>query len=143
MDDKDDDDDEVLEVPSLRKSLKARPSPFITTNNFGGGFVSDDDKVAISVLKYGSSESAGAQCHGIFDDEVTDIGIDGKLTDDEEQDLCVPLPPWALRAGARETIYMNPHDTVVASALYLQCDGLIQWFYDEIMFLLLISRPLL
>ena len=30
--------DEVLEVPNIRHRLVARPSPFIKSNNFGGGF---------------------------------------------------------------------------------------------------------
>ena len=30
------------------------------------------------------------------------------------EQVCMPLPPWAVRAGARETIYWNPKDVHVA-----------------------------
>ena len=31
------------------------------------------------------------------------------------EQLCIPLPPYALRAGARETIYFNPLESKIAS----------------------------
>ena len=31
------------------------------------------------------------------------------------EQLCVPLPPWSLRAGARETIWFNPAEVNAAS----------------------------
>jgi hypothetical protein len=30
------------------------------------------------------------------------------------EQVCVPLPPWAIRAGARETIYFDPKATTAA-----------------------------
>jgi hypothetical protein len=33
------------------------------------------------------------------------------------EQLCVPLPPWSLRAGARETIWFNPTEVTAASEL--------------------------
>jgi len=103
--------DDVLTVPSLRHKLTARPSPFITDNHFGGGFVSDDDRVAMSALRYASSESIGAEC----------------MTDDEEG--CMILPQFAIRAGARESIYMNPATTKVA---IVTCGGLCPGLNDVV-----------
>ena len=111
-----DDEDGILEVPNLRSKLKARPSPFITTNNFGGGFVSNDDRVALSALKFASRESAGAQCMGMYDP------LEGRGSGSDEENLCVPLPPWAYRAGARETIYMNQVETKVAGGLCMESE---------------------
>lgn len=125
-------DDFVLEVPHIRDYLKARPSPFITTNNFGGGFVSNDDRVALSTLKFASGESAGADCFGIYESEegdVSGLASPAKFTDDEGPDLCVPLPPWAYRAGARETIFMNPAETRVA---IVTCGGLCPGLNDVV-----------
>lgn len=103
--------DDVLTVPSLRHKLTARPSPFITDNHFGGGFVSDDDRVAMSALRYASAESIGAEC----------------MTDDEEG--CMILPQFAIRAGARESIYMNPATTKVA---IVTCGGLCPGLNDVV-----------
>ena len=103
--------DDVLEVPVLHHKLKARPSPFITDNHFGGGFVSNDDRVAMSALRYASSESIGAEC----------------MTDEEEG--CMVLPQYAVRAGAREVIYMNPGMTKVA---IVTCGGLCPGLNDVV-----------
>jgi 6-phosphofructokinase 1 len=107
------DQDDVLEVPHLRDKLKSRPSPFITNNHFGGGFVSNDDRVALSALKYASAESMGAECMDL----------------DNEEEECVFLPHYAIRAGARETIYMNPNDTKVA---IVTCGGLCPGLNDVV-----------
>ena len=77
-------------------------------NNFGGGFVSDEDRVALSAIKFASAESAGAKCISAAD------GHNSWLEASMEQ-LCVPLPPWSLRAGARETIWFNPSEVNAAS----------------------------
>ena len=103
--------DDVLEVPVLHHKLKARPSPFITDNHFGGGFVSNDDRVAMSALRFASAESIGAEC----------------MTDDEEG--CMVLPQYAVRAGAREVIYMNPGMTKVA---IVTCGGLCPGLNDVV-----------
>lgn len=76
-------------------------------NNFGGGFVSDEDRVALSAIKFASAESAGAKCISGGD------GHNSWLEASMEQ-LCVPLPPWSLRAGARETIWFNPTEVNAA-----------------------------
>lgn len=44
-------------------------------------------------------------------------------------EVCVPLAPWALRAGARETIYFNPKDTNVA---IVTCGGLCPGLNDVV-----------
>ena len=43
--------------------------------------------------------------------------------------VCVPLAPWALRAGARETIYFSPKDTNVA---IVTCGGLCPGLNDVV-----------
>ena len=43
--------------------------------------------------------------------------------------VCVPLAPWAMRAGARETIYFNPKDTNVA---IVTCGGLCPGLNDVV-----------
>lgn len=70
--------------------------------------MSDEDRVALSAIKFASAESAGAKCISAAD------GHNSWLEASMEQ-LCVPLPPWSLRAGARETIWFNPAEVNVAS----------------------------
>ncbi|KAI8113918.1 hypothetical protein M9434_002046 [Picochlorum sp. BPE23] len=108
------DPDDVLDVPNLRDKLKPRPSPFITNNHFGGGFVSNDDRVALSALRYASAESMGAECLSGHDDPDAN---------------CVLLPNFAIRAGARETIFMNPNETKVA---IVTCGGLCPGLNDVV-----------
>lgn len=79
------------------------------SNNFGGGFVSDDDRVALSSIKFASAESAGARCVA-SDDNGPPTWLEASM-----EQLCVPLPPWSLRAGARETIWFNPTEVNAAS----------------------------
>ncbi len=43
--------------------------------------------------------------------------------------VCVPLPPWAMRAGARETIYFNPSEVNVA---IVTCGGLCPGLNDVV-----------
>ncbi|KAI3432447.1 hypothetical protein D9Q98_003998 [Chlorella vulgaris] len=114
--------DEVLECPSLRHMLRPRPSPFCVSNNFGGGFVSDEDRVALSSIKFASADSAGAKCIS------NDNGHSSWLEASMEQ-LCVPLPPWSLRAGARETIWHNP---VEVNAAIVTCGGLCPGLNDVV-----------
>ena len=108
------DPDDVLDVPNLRDKLKPRPSPFITNNHFGGGFVSNDDRVALSALRYASAESIGAECLSGHDDPDAN---------------CILLPNYAIRAGARETIFMNPIETKVA---IVTCGGLCPGLNDVV-----------
>ncbi|PSC73510.1 phosphofructokinase family [Micractinium conductrix] len=115
--------DEVLECPSLRGALRPRPSPFVVNNNFGGGFVSDEDRVALSAIKFASGESAGAKCI-TSDDGQSDRWLEASM-----EQLCVPLPPWALRAGARETIWFNPAEV---NAAIVTCGGLCPGLNDVV-----------
>lgn len=43
--------------------------------------------------------------------------------------VCVPLPPWAIRAGARETIY---HDPLTVNAAIVTCGGLCPGLNDVV-----------
>ena len=43
--------------------------------------------------------------------------------------VCVPLPPWAMRAGARETIYYNPAEVTAA---IVTCGGLCPGLNDVV-----------
>lgn len=52
--------DDVLEVPDLRGQLQPMKSPFCTHNNYGGGFVNEDDRVALSSIYFSSPTSTGA-----------------------------------------------------------------------------------
>ncbi|KAJ9512526.1 hypothetical protein QJQ45_018973, partial [Haematococcus lacustris] len=98
--------DEVLEVPSLHSRLQPRLSPFVAHNNFGGGFVSDGDRVALSSMKFASAESAGASARVI----ATPGGVTGgtSVMEASMEQLSISLPPWAIRAGARKEIYFQP-----------------------------------
>lgn len=99
----------VLPSSSAADALASTGPPLPQVhNNFGGGFVSDEDRVALSAIKFASAESAGAKCISGGD------GHNSWLEASMEQ-LCVPLPPWSLRAGARETIWFNPLEVNAAS----------------------------
>ena len=74
--------------------------------------MSDEDRVALSSIKFASAESAGAKC--ISSDDSHSSWLEASM-----EQLCVPLPPWSLRAGARETIWFNPADVNAAS----ECGG--------------------
>lgn len=113
--------DEVLEVPSLRAKLEARPSPFKTHNNFGGGFVSDLDRVALNSMRFGSPSSAGATCMNIAAAPAGDASNGRNWMEGSSEQLCVPLPPWAVRAGARDEIYYDPKHVTAA---IVTCGGL-------------------
>ena len=43
--------------------------------------------------------------------------------------VCVPLPPWAVRAGARKDIYFNPAEVNVA---IVTCGGLCPGLNDVV-----------
>ncbi len=53
----------------------------------------------------------------------------GAKTIDCALQVCVPLPAWGIRAGARETIYFNPADTNVA---IVTCGGLCPGLNDVV-----------
>ncbi|MEW5297418.1 MAG: hypothetical protein WDW36_000628 [Sanguina aurantia] len=111
-----------LGCPNLWNKLTPRPSPFVTHNNFGGGFVSEKDQVALSSMRYGAPDSAGA---------VTRQARDGKPTQYLEASMSqeYALPPWAVRAGARKTIY---HDPAQVTAAIVTCGGLCPGLNDVV-----------
>lgn len=45
------------------------------------------------------------------------------------EQLSAPLPPWAIRAGARETIYHDPRNTTAA---IVTCGGLCPGLNDVV-----------
>lgn len=163
-------EDEVLQCPQIRDRLTPMDSPFKEHNNFGGGFVHDDDRVALSALRFASSSSAGSGgCVIDYEEELNgdpnaseeylihtptgngNNGSSGAVTSksnalQKQQQtttngtaafksktisdrLCVPLPPWAMRAGPRETIYFNPAETRVA---IVTCGGLCPGLNDVV-----------
>ncbi|KAK9831834.1 hypothetical protein WJX81_000048 [Elliptochloris bilobata] len=120
--------EEVLECPTLRDRLEPRPSPYTASNNFGGGFVSDGDRVALQSMRFASPASAGATCFGTG--MMTSTAAEGaKLAINSVDQVCVPLPPWAIRAGARQDIYYNPAEVNVA---IVTCGGLCPGLNDVV-----------
>eukprot|EP01026_Neomeris_dumetosa_P049004 TRINITY_DN42536_c1_g2_i1.p1 TRINITY_DN42536_c1_g2~~TRINITY_DN42536_c1_g2_i1.p1 ORF type:complete len:564 (+),score=76.93 TRINITY_DN42536_c1_g2_i1:46-1692(+) len=120
-------EDDALDCPTLRKQLKSRPSPFKPHRNFGGGFVDDDDRVALQSMKFASPDSIGASC------ESTVLNIGGKIKANYMEasldQACIPLPPWAIRAGARDTIYCDPANVTAA---VVTCGGLCPGLNDVV-----------
>ena len=144
-DENDDESDGVVECPTIRAQLQPRPSPFVLTNYYGGGFASDDDRVALSSIRYASPTSANASCQGFYaapssklvEEQKTrkmktkkdkgglavsskgEIGGDGLFESGgggggrDDDAVCIPLPPWAIRAGARETVYFDGRKVTV------------------------------
>ena len=108
------------------------PSPFSLHNNFGGGFADDGDRVALTSMKFASPESAGATCAGAtatIPSSAATSTATSRLLDNGADDVCVPLPPWAVRAGAREVIYFDPAQTTAA---IVTCGGLCPGLNDVI-----------
>lgn len=145
----DDESDSVVECPTIRAALRPRPSPFVMTNYYGGGFASDDDRVALSSIRYASPSSANASCQGFYaapssssslveeqqknkknkmkkgvssSSSMTrgEIGGDG-LFESGHDAVCIPLPPWAIRAGARETVYFDGRKVTVREKRVFFC----------------------
>eukprot|EP01024_Parvocaulis_polyphysoides_P035722 TRINITY_DN3172_c0_g1_i2.p1 TRINITY_DN3172_c0_g1~~TRINITY_DN3172_c0_g1_i2.p1 ORF type:complete len:555 (-),score=96.10 TRINITY_DN3172_c0_g1_i2:219-1883(-) len=123
--------DDFLQCPTLRHKLKPRPSPFVIHNNFGGGFVNDRDRVALQSMKFASVDSSGAGCFGGTSSNQDGDGNSAypAIFEASMEQLCIPLPPWAVRAGARETIYFNPAETTVA---IVTCGGLCPGLNDVV-----------
>ena len=86
--------EDVLLCNNLWDVLKPMPSP-LKEDDSSMGFVSNRDRVAISSLFHGSSDSIGASCGGasIYD---------------AQEEICVPISAWAYRAGARKEVWFNP-----------------------------------
>jgi len=109
-------DDDILEINHLRNYLTPRDSPFVNTDNSGGGFVGDRDRVRLHTVEYESADSAGAFC------------ADGMATVGDE-DSCILLPEWAIRSGPRKTIY---HDPKQVCAAVVTCGGLCPGLNDVV-----------
>jgi len=121
-------EDEVLHCPDLKDKLAPRPSPFVSHNNFGGGFVSDSDRVALTSMRFASPESAGAAAN-FYGPEDSTNGQPMNWMEASLEQLSSPLPPWAIRAGAREMIYHDPLHTQVA---IVTCGGLCPGLNDVV-----------
>eukprot|EP00197_Chlamydomonas_leiostraca_P002149 CAMPEP_0202858042 /NCGR_PEP_ID=MMETSP1391-20130828/732_1 /ASSEMBLY_ACC=CAM_ASM_000867 /TAXON_ID=1034604 /ORGANISM="Chlamydomonas leiostraca, Strain SAG 11-49" /LENGTH=533 /DNA_ID=CAMNT_0049536911 /DNA_START=71 /DNA_END=1672 /DNA_ORIENTATION=+ len=120
--------DQVLEVPNLRTKLTPRKSPFADHNNFGGGFVSDEDRVALNSMKFASTESAGAASR-VMGALSASGHTSGAVMEASMEQLSIPLPPWAVRAGARSTIYFDPSQVTAA---IVTCGGLCPGLNDVV-----------
>eukprot|EP00798_Chlamydomonas_sp_ICE-L_P016879 gene16879-23152_t len=92
-------DEDVLELTTLRDLLIPRDSPFVKTNNMGGGFVGDRDRVRLHTVEYESGESAGSYCSegGSYCSEGVDV----------MDDSCILLPEWSIRSGPRKTVFYD------------------------------------
>lgn len=125
----------ALPVANIREKLEARPSPFIKNNYFGGGFVHDDDRVALQSMLFasGSHQPRGRRMGSVPEDSSPDYQSPGssrghsaerwrsvdrsmsrRSSIDSNQDAFMPLPKYAYRAGPRMTIYHNPAKVHVA-----------------------------
>ncbi|KAL3130771.1 hypothetical protein ABBQ38_000116 [Trebouxia sp. C0009 RCD-2024] len=108
------DDEDILHIGSLRDKLKVRDSPFVATNNSGGGFVGDKDLLFMRTTRYESEESSGSSCwNGLQMADGT----------------CMPLPLWAIRSGPRRQIYFDPKEVTAA---VVTCGGLCPGLNDVI-----------
>ncbi|KAL0041905.1 hypothetical protein WJX79_008483 [Trebouxia sp. C0005] len=108
------DDEDILQVGSLRDRLKVRESPFTKTNNSGGGFVGDMDLLFMRTTRYESEASSGSSCwNGLQMADGT----------------CMPLPLWAIRSGPRRKIYYDPKEVTAA---VVTCGGLCPGLNDVI-----------
>jgi len=127
-------DDSVLEVPDIRPRLVAQPSPFVAHNNFGGGFVSDLDCVALNSIKFASPDSAGCSL-ATQDCVVASSALHGispstpNLIEASMEQVGMSLPPWAVRAGARKQIYFDPQQVTAA---IVTCGGLCPGLNDVV-----------
>jgi len=128
-----------MELETLRDKLEKRPSPFLPEDQGGApfdprsesrakgsrvaaagrpglqiGFVGDRDIVSLKTIRYEDHRSSGAGCEGIID---------------IENDLCIPLPGWAIRSGPRRNIYFEPRKVTAA---IVTCGGLCPGLNDII-----------
>lgn len=108
-------DDDVLQLKTIRDRLEKRDSPFVATNNSGGGFVGDRDLCLLNTMVFEGPDSSGSSCQG------------GLYNTEEE--VCVPLPPYAIRSGPRRSIYFEPKNVTAA---IVTCGGLCPGLNDVI-----------
>ncbi|GIL60175.1 hypothetical protein Vafri_14804, partial [Volvox africanus] len=69
---------DVVTCPDVRERLVPRDSPLLCHDNFGGGFVDDEDRIALNTMRLSSVASSGAT------------------------DMCVDLPESGLLTGPGE-----------------------------------------
>lgn len=109
-----------LKIKSLRNILQPRPSPLIGHPSWDSRFVDDDDRVVLNTMSFSSTASSGASGRGFFfedgetfldphDENIQGIQLqrihaNGRVIQRE----CIRLPPFAIRAGPRNTVYFDP-----------------------------------
>jgi len=121
------------------KPLEPRPSPFCTKSScpvtigartpvsLNRTFVSEDDRVLLKSMAFGSPDSLGASCS--FEcDASGEFRVNG-LSQDEECNVCQFVPEFAKRAGPRAAIYHDPQTT---HAAIVNCGGLCPGINDVI-----------
>eukprot|EP00887_Chlorella_sp_A99_P002777 scaffold6.g2777.t1 len=151
-----------LHCPNIRERLEARragvreresslgPSPFLKDNYFGGGFVSDEDRVALQTLLFAHGGTVQAHrrlgympsrrldrgasrrrsVEAVLEEEESAGGggrsrrsseVGSRRSSAEGTDGFAPLPKYAIRSGPRETIYHHPPKVHIA---VVTCGGL-------------------
>eukprot|EP00798_Chlamydomonas_sp_ICE-L_P022355 gene22355-29450_t len=97
-------------------------------NYFGGGFVDDDDLVSLTSVHFASIHSAGASSAVMENLHMPDEHHKQIPTVSMDQ-MSAPLPPWAIRAGARKQIYFEPSQVTAA---IVTCGGLCPGLNDVV-----------
>ncbi|GAB4820285.1 hypothetical protein N2152v2_007331 [Parachlorella kessleri] len=105
----------VLNCPTLRKQLEPRPSPFLAHNYFGGGFVSDKDRVCLESLVHAVTETqlSRRDSHENLE-ELAQLNNTQEPPADGDDSNLAPLPKFVLRSGPRQVIYYNPEQAKLA-----------------------------
>ncbi|KAK2076299.1 hypothetical protein QBZ16_000823 [Prototheca wickerhamii] len=109
--------DEVIVCPTLRDQLEPRDSPFLKGNYHGGGFTSDSDRVLLQSVYFKDNTSAGHVSQDRLEElsrRLKSVSMAAENLDEATSDLLLTVPKYAIRAGARRTIYFNPVDTHMA-----------------------------
>ena len=89
----------------LHPPAPARPSPFQACNYFGGGFVSDDDRVCLQSIKFAHARSAGSRSQDNLAALRNSAGVTSRRMSEDylvDDAAYMQLPDYAMRAGPRE-----------------------------------------
>eukprot|EP00775_Hariotina_reticulata_P013373 gene13373-13500_t len=129
---------DVLRCPNMKDLLaEPRSSPLASNNTYWEGrFVDDADRVALNVMDFASPNSTGAhpQCLAAISNPGTlppldPAELENSLAEDMHfstidmesaavgagsHEVCMPLPPFAIRAGPREQICFDPATVTAA-----------------------------
>ncbi|PSC73867.1 Hydroxymethylglutaryl-mitochondrial isoform B [Micractinium conductrix] len=116
---------EVLKCPNIRHLFSPIESPLVHNKFFGGGFVSDNDRVSLQSLLFASTTSRGVgevqRSLGRHTAQPSSAmaaaapALQRTLSTPRSSDSYFDATPrFALRAGPRSTIYFQPSQTRVA-----------------------------